>query len=115
MPCPYNGATVFSIGGEHNDLAFFPGAFARGPYAGLFLQNQMQDAPFARGHGIESKWRMCFANALGGNACGKLQFFDAEGPVAAGIEADAAVELWIQPKPAQGDMFERLEQLGVAL
>ena len=58
---------------------------------------------------------MSFANAFGGDARGKFQFFDAKGAVAAGIEADAAIKLRIEPKPAERNVFERLEQFGVAL
>jgi len=40
---------------------------------------------------------MCFADAIGGDACGQLQLFDAESAVAAGVETDTAIELGIQP------------------
>jgi hypothetical protein len=63
---------VFLFRGENYDLAFFAGAFARSADAGFFLQDEMQDAPFSSGHGIESKWSVRFANAFGGDASGKL-------------------------------------------
>lgn len=45
---------------------------------------------------------------------GKFQFFDAQCPVITRIESNAPIELRIEPKPAQGNMFQRLEQLGIS-
>src|ERR1700692_43371 len=53
---------------------------------------------------------MRFADAFRGNARGKLQFLDTDAAVAGSVEPDAPIELRIEPKPAQGNMFERQEQ-----
>ena len=56
----------------NHDLPFFACAFALAADAGLFFQNQVQDAPLARRHGVEAERGVRFANAAGGNVRGKL-------------------------------------------
>jgi len=75
----------------------------------------MQDAPFARGHGIESKWSMCFAHAFGGDVRRKAQLLDAHRAVAAGIETHAVKKLRVEANPSQCDIFQGLQQFGVVL
>ena len=65
-------AVALYISGEHNDLPFFADTFAGSSYARFLLQNQVQDAAFARCHGIESEWGMRFADTVSGNASGKF-------------------------------------------
>src|SRR5580704_18470389 len=74
----------------------------------------MQDAPFARRHRVETERGVRFADAAGGNAGGKLQFLDSDASVAGGVKSNASVELRIEPKPAQGDVFKRQEQFRIA-
>ena len=78
------------FGGIDDDLTIFSGAFAYCANAGLFLQYEVHNAPFARGHGIESERDVCFAHPLGGNARRKFQFLDAQSAVTSGVEADSS-------------------------
>jgi hypothetical protein len=112
-----NSALIFRrflIRGVNYNLAFFACAFALTTDAGLFLQNEMKNAPFARRHGVKAKRRMGFADAAGRDASGKFQFLDANAAIAGGVKSNATVELRIEPKPAQGNMFERQEKFRVA-
>jgi len=90
-------AVPLRIRGENDDLTVLADSFAGGSDAGFRLQYQMQDAPFTRGHGIESKRGMSFADAVGGNAGGELQLLDANGAIPACVKTDSAIELGIQP------------------
>ena len=102
------------IGWVDHDLTIFAGAFASGADASFFFQDEMQDAPFARGHGVESERGVSFADAIGGDMRGKFKFLDAHGAITGCIESDPAPELGIQIKPPEGDVFERLQQFRVS-
>ena len=85
------------VRGIHDDGAVFAGAFAFGAHAAFFLQYQMQNTAFARGHGVETEWRACLADAIRGDARGELQFFNSDGAVTAGVKANPIIKLGIEP------------------
>ena len=62
----------FLIRRVNDNLPLFARAFALAADAGLFLQNEMQDATFTRRHGVEAKRRVRFADAASRNASGKF-------------------------------------------
>src|SRR5579862_7989984 len=55
---------LFQIGGEDDHLARLAHTLARGADAGLVLQNEMDNAPLARAHGIKAERRVRCAHAL---------------------------------------------------
>ena len=62
---------------------------------------------------IEAELLAGFADALGGYAGGKFQFFEASGAEFAAIEADQVVLAGIEAQPAMRDVLEGDQQLGL--
>jgi len=75
----------------------------------------MNDAAFARRHGIELEGLAGLADALRGHAGGKFQFLEARVAVTGAIEAHMIMQTRIEAEPAMGDMFEREKEFGVVL
>jgi len=71
-----------------DDLAFFAHADAFGADPGQVFEGEMDDATFARGHGIEFKGLAGGLHAFGGDASGHAKFFEAKSAVAATIEVN---------------------------
>ena len=74
------------------DLAFFAHADAFGSDAGNVFEGEVDDAAFARGHGIEAKGLAGAFDALGGDFGGHAKLFEAEGAIAAAVYMDFFVE-----------------------
>src|SRR2546425_1465770 len=103
------------FGGVDDHLTLRAHALAGGAPPRLLFEHEVNDAALAGTHGVEAKWLASFTNALGSDPGRKLQLLDAQGAIATGIKAHVVVEVGIEAEPAQGNVFERLKQLGVSL
>jgi hypothetical protein len=98
-----------------DDLAFFAEADAFGADAGHVFESEMDDAAFARRHGIEAKRLTRQFDALSGDLGGHAQLFEAQGAVTAAIDVNFFMEGGLETKGAKGEMLDGLEDFGVTL
>lgn len=90
------------------------GAFAFGANAGGAVEFEMDDAPLARGHRVESKCLPGFADSLRSDARGKLEFFEPGSAVITTIETHAVVQPRIEAQPAVRDVLKSQQKLRIA-
>src|SRR5229473_3174775 len=69
--------------------------------AGHIFQRQMDDAAFARGHGVEAKRLLGGLHALGGDFGGHAQLFKAQRAISAAIDVNFFVELRLKAQNAR--------------
>jgi hypothetical protein len=103
------------VGGMDDDLAFFAEADAFGADAGHIFESEMDDAAFARRHGIEAKRLTRQFDALSGDLGGHAQLFEAQGAVTAAIDVNFFMEGRLEAQSAKSEMLDGFEDFGVAL
>ena len=106
---------LFEVDGINHELPAVAGAFAFGTHARCAAEFEVNDAPFARRHRIETEGLAGFARALGAHTRRKLQFRKARGSVFGAIEPHAIVKTRVEPQPAMRDVIELKQQLGFPL
>jgi hypothetical protein len=98
-----------------DDLAVLAHAYAFGADAGDILEGEMDDAAFARGHGIEAKGLLGGLDAFGGNASGHAKLFKTESAIAAAVEVNFFVVDGLEAQSTKGEMLEGFEEFGTML
>src|SRR5262245_47834503 len=96
----------------NDDLATWAHADALGADAGYGLEREVNDAAFARVHGIEFERLARGLHAFGGGARHHFQFFDAKRAVPRDIEKNLVLKWRLETKGAMGEMFDGLEKFG---
>ncbi len=98
-----------------DDLAVFPHPDALCAYSRHIFQRHMHDAAFARGHGIQPERLAGTLHAFRSHARGHAQFFKTQRAVATGIDVNLFMVGRIQPQRAEGEVFERFQNLAAVL
>ena len=87
--------------GMDYDLAFFAHADAFGADAGDVFQGEVDDAAFARGHGIQAERLARSFDAFGGNFGGHAQLFKTQRAVAGAVDMNFFVEGRLEAQRAE--------------
>lgn len=111
----WESAGALGFDGVDYQMALGAFAFAEGADVPGGIELEMDKAAFAGRHGIEMKGNVSFADALGGDARGKLQLFEAEGAKAAAIELHAMEIRRAEMQASHGEVFHGEKELALSL